>query len=346
MSPRSAAHATASVCARITRGQARGLSHRRFHALSLSAARPAVDKILVQLTERQKNRRPSPREVSERIDFLLAVGLGYLSLDRSAATLSRRRSPAHPLATQIGSRLRGVLYVLDEPSIGLHARDTLAFSAAGTASQPRQHRSRRRARRRHHRRADFVVDLGPGAGNAGATSLRKASRRKSKPRPNPSQVNISAAPQKSPSRKTPQPNAKPFNPGASANNLKDVDITLPLGLLTVVTGRLGFRQIHARQRHSLSRARAKLYRSSEAPARTAKLSAPSTSTKSSRSIRHLSAARRARIPPPTPASSLQSAISCHLPESRERGYRPGRFSFNVKGGRCKPARATAFAASK
>src|SRR5260370_17795269 len=95
-----------------------------FTAFSLSSARPAVDKMLKQVSERQKEIAARPlEEVSERIDFLLAVGLGYLSLERSAATLSGGEAQRIRLATQIGSRLRGVLYVLDEPSIGLHARD-------------------------------------------------------------------------------------------------------------------------------------------------------------------------------------------------------------------------------
>ena len=86
-------------------------------------------------------------EISERIDFLLAVGLGYLTLDRSAATLSGGEAQRIRLATQIGSRLRGVLYVLDEPSIGLHARDNgRLLSHAGNAARPWQHRPGRRAR--------------------------------------------------------------------------------------------------------------------------------------------------------------------------------------------------------
>ena len=101
-----------------------GWSIADFTALSLSAARPAVDTILAALTPRQKEVAARPLgEISERIDFLLAVGLGYLSLERSAATLSGGEAQRIRLATQIGSRLRGVLYVLDEPSIGLHARD-------------------------------------------------------------------------------------------------------------------------------------------------------------------------------------------------------------------------------
>ena len=146
-----------------------GWSIADFTALSLSSARPAVDKILEQLTDRQKEIAARPlEEVSERIDFLLAVGLGYLSLERSAATLSGGEAQRIRLATQIGSRLRGVLYVLDEPSIGLHARDNARLLGSlehlrnlGNTVLVVEHDEDT------IRRADFVVDLGPGAGNAG-----------------------------------------------------------------------------------------------------------------------------------------------------------------------------------
>src|SRR5262249_20348481 len=102
----------------------RGWSIADFTKISLSTARPAVNKILAQLSEQQKEIGARPLEgIAERIDFLVAVSLGYLSLERSAATLSGGEAQRIRLATQIGSRLRGVLYVLDEPSIGLHARD-------------------------------------------------------------------------------------------------------------------------------------------------------------------------------------------------------------------------------
>ena len=146
-----------------------GLSIADFTALAIGAARPAVDKILAQLTARQAEIAARPlKEVAERLDFLLAVGLGYLSLDRSAATLSGGEAQRIRLATQIGSRLRGVLYVLDEPSIGLHARDNdrLLHSLEqlrdlGNTILVVEHDEET------IRRADFVVDLGPGAGNAG-----------------------------------------------------------------------------------------------------------------------------------------------------------------------------------
>src|SRR5438270_2068174 len=146
-----------------------GLSIADFTALSLSAARPAVDKILTQLNERQKEIAGRPlEEIAERIDFLLAVGLVYLSLERSAATLSGGEAQRIRLATQIGSRLRGVLYVLDEPSIGLHARDNARLLQTlgrlrdmGNTVLVVEHDAET------IERADYVVDLGPGAGRLG-----------------------------------------------------------------------------------------------------------------------------------------------------------------------------------
>ena len=146
-----------------------GLSIADFTGLPLIRARAAVDKIRGQLNLRQRKIAGRPlSEVAERIDFLLAVGLGYLTLDRSAATLSGGEAQRIRLATQIGSRLRGVLYVLDEPSIGLHARDngrllnTLeTLRDLGNTVLVVEHDEET------IRRADYVVDLGPGAGKAG-----------------------------------------------------------------------------------------------------------------------------------------------------------------------------------
>src|SRR5215472_15631452 len=146
-----------------------GWSISDFTALSLAAARAAADKIVAQLSARQKEVAARPlEEVAERLDFLLAVGLGYLSLERSAATLSGGEAQRIRLATQIGSRLRGVLYVLDEPSIGLHARDNDRL--LGSLEQLRNLGNTVLVVEHDEdtiSRADFVVDLGPGAGNAG-----------------------------------------------------------------------------------------------------------------------------------------------------------------------------------
>src|SRR6202035_4277283 len=211
-----------------------------FTGLSLTQARSAVDKILAQLTDRQKEIAARPLgEVAERLDFLLAVGLNYLSLDRSAATLSGGEAQRIRLATQIGSRLRGVLYVLDEPSIGLHARDNdrllgslEQLRALGNTVLVVEHDEET------IRRADFVVDLGPGAGDAGGHLVATG-------RPDDIARNADSLTGRYlngdlaiavPSKRR-SPNGKVIRVLAcEANNLKQVDFELPLGLLTVITG--------------------------------------------------------------------------------------------------------------
>src|SRR5258708_839075 len=323
-----------------------GLSIADFTALSLSAGRPAVDKILAQLTERQKEIAARPlEEVAERIDFLLAVGLGYLSLDRSAATLSGGEAQRIRLATQIGSRLRGVLYVLDEPSIGLHARDNARL--LGSLEQLRNLGNTVLVVEHDEdtiRRADFVVDLGPGAGNAGGylVAQGKPAQIEATPESLTGQYLSGAAKILVPEKRR-SPNGKAIQIlGASANNLKDVDITLPLGLLTVVTGVSGSGK-STLVNDILYRALAqKLYRSSEAPAAHREIIGSEHIDK----VIEIDQAPIGRTPRSNPATYTGvfapiRDLFAMLPESRERSYRPGRFTFHLKGGRREDSRGHA-----
>jgi excinuclease ABC subunit A len=316
-----------------------GLSIADFTALALNDARAAVDKIRGKLTLRQRKIAGRPLgEIAERIDFLLAVGLNYLTLARSAATLSGGEAQRIRLATQIGSRLRGVLYVLDEPSIGLHARDNGRLLSTletlrdlGNTVLVVEHDEET------IRRADYVVDLGPGAGKAGGYLV--ASGVPAEIAANPASLTGQYL---SGQLRIPVPTERRVSDGKSVailgahgHNLKNIDVAIPLGLLTVVTGVSGSGKSTLVNDILYRALAAKLYRSMEKPGAYRTI----TGIEQIDKVVQIDQAAIGRTPRSNPATYTGvfapiRDLYAMLPESRERGYKPGRFSFNVKGGRC------------
>src|ERR1700728_1309576 len=277
-------------------------------------------------------------EIRNRLEFLTAVGLNYLSLARSAATLSGGEAQRIRLATQIGSKLRGVLYVLDEPSIGLHPRDngrlldTLAhLRDMGNTVLVVEHDAET------IERADYVIDLGPGAGRLGGELVASGT---------PAEIRATAASLTGRylegTMSIPMPAKRREGNGesihirdAQEHNLKGIDVEFPLGRLIVVTGVSGSGK-STLVNDILYRALAhEIYGSHEAPGAHGEISGIANIDK----VIRIDQSAIGRTPRSNPATytGLFSPIRdfyALLPESRERGYKPGRFSFNVKGGRC------------
>ena len=278
-------------------------------------------------------------EIKNRVGFLNNVGLEYLSLDRSAETLSGGESQRIRLASQIGSGLTGVMYVLDEPSIGLHQRDNDRLLAMlkhlrdlGNTVIVVEHDEDAIMS------ADYVVDLGPAAGVHGGEIIaqgKPADIKKSKA--SLTGLYLSGAMQIAVPKKriAPNPDKQIVIRGACGNNLKDVEASIPMGLLTCVTGVSGSGK-STLVNDTLYRAAAKkIYGSLADPAPHAGIDGLEQFDK----VIDVDQSPIGRTPRSNPATytGLFTPIRelfAQTPQARERGYEPGRFSFNVKGGRC------------
>jgi len=279
------------------------------------------------------------KEIKERLKFLIDVGLDYLTLDRSATTLSGGEAQRIRLATQIGSKLSGVIYVLDEPSIGLHPRDTaklintlkelkeLDNTVIVVEHDPETIEE-----------ADYIIDMGPGSGVFGGEVVAAGTPQEIIENNNSltgkymsGKLSI-PVPEK---RRTPDPEKKLIIRGAQEHNLKNIDVEIPIGLFVVITGVSGSgkstliydilwqsakNRFHHRNEH-VGKHRSiegwefidKVVNVDQSPIGRTPRSNPATYTKVFDHIR---------------------ALFASTPEAKIRGYTPGRFSFNVKGGRC------------
>jgi excinuclease ABC subunit A len=294
-----------------------------FELLSLEGQRAVIAKELL-------------KEIGARLDFLRSVGLDYLTLDRSGPSLSGGEAQRIRLASQLGSELSGVMYVLDEPSVGLHARDNLRLihtlerlRDTGNTVIVVEHDAQMMLH------ADHVVDFGPGAGELGGQVVFSGTPAELIQSPCSTGLFVSGSKRIEMPRKRRVSQARLTVRGARANNLKNIDVSFPLGTLITVTGVSGA-------------GKSSLVTGILHPALARKLHQTKTSVGDHDRIDGLDAIDKAihidqspigRTPRSNPATytkafDLIREVFAKTQEARAFGFAPGRFSFNVKGGRC------------
>ncbi len=297
----------------------------------------------LELGEREKTiARQVLKEISARLKFLLDVGLGYLTIDRSATTLSGGEAQRIRLATQIGSGLTGVIYILDEPSIGLHQRDNhrllqtlVKLRDLGNTVIIVEHDEET------IRSADFIVDMGPGAGESGGYVVAVGTADEITDAPASITGDYLAGRRSVPipeTRRTPTDRWLKIK-GAQANNLQNLDVSFPLGLFTCVTGVSGSGK-SSLVNEILAKALAqKLHRNRERAGEYGDIQGIEHLEK----VIEIDQSPIGRTPRSNPATytglfdGIRELFS-QTQESKMRGYKTGRFSFNVKGGRCEACR--------
>ena len=298
-----------------------------------------IDELPSKLTERQNDiAKEILREIHKRVHFLLDIGIDYLNMNRPAASLSGGEAQRIRLATQIGSQLTGVLYILDEPSIGLHQRDNQRLIESlkelrdiGNSVIVVEHDKDTMLN------ADYLVDIGPGAGRHGGEVVFAGTPSETKEGHSITCDYLNGIRQ----IEVPKSRRKPLEDdfltikGAKGHNLKDVDLKLPLGVMVCVTGVSGSGKstlINETLSPILSQ---KFYRSVKEPLPYDSIEGLERIDK----IIQIDQAPIGRTPRSNPATYTKvfddiRKLYGELPESKIRNYKAGRFSFNVKGGRC------------
>ncbi|OGS20338.1 MAG: excinuclease ABC subunit A [Elusimicrobia bacterium RIFOXYA2_FULL_39_19] len=293
----------------------------------------------LELTEKEKViSKQVLKEINQRLKFLSDVGLNYITLDRESQTLAGGEAQRIYLATQIGSGLTGVLYVLDEPTIGLHQRDNnrlldtlIKLRDLGNTLIVVEHD------KDTIEAADWIIDMGPGAGIHGGRIIASGPLEKILQEKNSLTGQYLKDKLKIPiPEKKRQPSARHLKiSGASQFNLKNIDIDIPLGLFTCITGVSGSGKSTLVYEILYKALAQKLFHSKETPGKFSKIEGIENIDK----VIIVDQSPIGRTPRSNPATytgvfSGIRDIFAQLPESRRRGYEPGRFSFNVKGGRC------------
>jgi len=306
-------------------------------SLQLNLTKEFFSKLSLQEHEK-KIAQPIIKEVLNRLQFLIDVGLEYLTLARKAGTLSGGEEQRIRLATQIGSKLTGVLYILDEPSVGLHARDQYRLIATlqqlrslGNTIVVVEHDPQTIAS------ADWVIDIGPGAGKHGGRVTFTGTPLQLK-KSHTLTGDYLAGRKKVSVTRNPKSQSKTYSliiRGASHNNLKNIDVTIPLGKLVCVTGVSGSGKSSLVNDILAKALLKKLYKAKEEPGTHKAIEG----TEHINKVVLVDQSPIGRTPRSNPATytgafSVVRDLFAGVKEARIRGYASGRFSFNVKGGRC------------